>query len=112
MLDRRKRLSSTGHDAECVSFAAADIENVVAANHSSNRVIDRLENSAIEESSSRGHRFSRIAGLPRSAILRLQEIDVAAARDIERMSARADGATLLACERRAAVAHGAEKLRH
>jgi hypothetical protein len=67
---------------------------------------------AIEKAPPRGDGFDRIARISRTPLLRLQEIDVAAAGDVERMPARAHGAPRLARERLMTIANGAEKLGH
>ena len=61
----------------------------------------------IEKSPPRGHSLRGIARSLRPPLLRLQQIDVAAPRDVERVSARTDEAALLALERQMAIANGA-----
>jgi hypothetical protein len=50
-----------------------------------------------------------VAGLLRSPVLRLEQVDVSATRDVERMPARTDQAPVLARQRHSAVADRAEK---
>ena len=52
---------------------------------------------------------SGITGIRRAAVLRLQQVDVAAARDVEGMTSRAHIRTRMACEWQTALAHGARE---
>jgi len=61
------------------------------------------------QAASRGYGIYCISGLFRPAFLRLEQVDVSAACDVEGVSARTDQALLPAFEREVAVADGAEE---
>gem|GEM_PF-641251 len=100
--------------AEVIALAAAGIENrtVERLHEIDDGVEQRPRESAIEKPPPRRDRLRRIARHPRAPILRLQQIEVTAARDVEGMSALADRAALLDDERRVAIADGAEEGDH
>lgn len=105
------RLTGVHDRAEVVAFAAAGIEHGVAGGEREevdHGAHERRGKPAIEEAPAGGDGFGAVAGLRRAAVLRLEEVDVAAARHVEGMAARADEAPLLGGQRRAASAHGAE----
>ena len=56
-----------------------------------------------------GHSFGGVSGVSRSAVLRLEQVEVAAARDVERMSVRAEEAAVVSLERQMACADGTEE---
>ena len=100
-----------GERAEIETIAAACIEN-----HVFSRRRDHLRNSAqqrrgdpeIVQTPPPGDRVGSIARLLRTAILRLKEIDVSAARDVERVTARADQPLSILREDQVAFANGTE----
>ena len=55
------------------------------------------------------NRGNAIAWILRAPVLRLQQIDIAAARDVKRMSCRAEKTIAIPFQRLAAVANGAEE---
>src|ERR1051326_8282146 len=95
--------------AEVVAFAAAYIEKGVGR-----REMGEVERGgvALEEPPSRRDHLGRVARTLRAAILRLQQVDVSAPRDVERVPALADDTRRLLRKRRAAIAHGAEERHH
>ncbi|HSP34611.1 MAG TPA: potassium channel family protein, partial [Thermoanaerobaculia bacterium] len=66
----------------------------------------------VQKSPPRRNRVWRVARRRGAAVLRLQQIDVAAAGDIERVSARTDDTFRFAGQRRMTRADGAQQLRH
>jgi cyclohexyl-isocyanide hydratase len=68
-----------------------------------------LGDAEIVQSPPPGNGRARVAWLPGSPVLGLEQVDVSAPRDIERMAARTEHATLLARQRQAAVADRAEE---
>jgi len=130
-IDRRGRNVDPGPAAEgteVVTVAAAGVEDRllsmpsplgeggakrrVRGDHRPNRIEQRLGVTAIEKPPPRRHRLGRVAGISRAALLRLQQIDIAAARDVEGVTTRTDDAPLLARKREVATAHCAKELRH
>jgi hypothetical protein len=104
------RLAFEGTKVEAVT--ATGVENDIARTHGyhlRDRVEQRLGHTAIVQSPPRCHGGRRVAWLPRSPVLRLKQVGVSAARDVERMSARTEPAPLLLCQRHMAVADGTEK---
>ena len=73
------------------------------------RIDDGATDAGLFERSTRVNRRLRIAGDERTTVLRLQQIDVAAACDVERMTSRADERAIAARQRQAASAHAAGK---
>jgi hypothetical protein len=68
---------------------------------------ERVEEAGCEEPAPREGRLLRVAGRPRAAVLRLEEVYVAAPREIEGMPARAAEGALAPRQRLAAAADGA-----
>ena len=94
------------------TLSAAGIQNDVArgcARKIRNCVQQGLCHPEIVQAPPPGNRFSRVPWLFRTAVLRLQQIYVAAACDIEGMSARADHSPFVAYQRQVASADGAQK---
>ena len=99
--------------AEVETVAAAGIENDVArATRPSSPRSRRSSGSVTPRSCNRRRAATaaaRVARLLGSPILRLEQVDVSAARDVERMSARTNHSPLLARQRQVAAADGAEE---
>jgi Trk K+ transport system NAD-binding subunit len=95
-----------------MSIAATGIEHRCTRGErqrANDRVDQRLRVPRIEKPSPRGDRILRVARRVGPAILRLQQIDVAAPRNIEDVSPRALGAALIDLERGVTLSHGAEE---
>ena len=102
--------SSEGAEVETV--AAAGIENDIVrrcGQHLRDCIEQRPGYAAIVQSAPSCDSSRCIAGLTRPAVLRLEQIDVSAAGDIERMPTRTDHAPIGALEWRAAAADGAQE---
>src|ERR1019366_7228480 len=85
--------SLVGQRPQIVAVAAAGIENLVPRRGAGNFRDGKgqgLRDTFVMQPPPPSHRCRRIAGLSRTTILRLQKIDVAAARDIESMAFRTD----------------------
>lgn len=97
--------------AEVVALAASGIEQRACERlrERDDRVEDRLCESAIEEPPPRRDRIGGIARHTRTPVLRLQQIEVAAARDVEGVPALADRAACVERERRVAVTDSTEE---
>ena len=98
--------------AEVETVAAAGIENDVAGrcgHDLRDGAQQRLGHAAIVQSPPRRDGSRRVARLLGSPLLRLEQVDVSAARDVERMSARTEQSPLLAHQRHVAIADGAEE---
>ena len=96
-----------------MSLAAADVEQRAARGQRvHDRVDQRLHVSGFEEPPPRRHRLRRVAGILRLLVLRLEEIDVAAAGDVEGVVVRATVRAAVARERLAAVADRAKEIHH
>jgi hypothetical protein len=76
-----------------------------------NPIDDRIDDDATDarlfERGARVNGRFGVAGRQRSTILRLQQIDVTAARNVERMTGSADKRAIVARQRQAASAHAA-----
>src|SRR5258708_3167590 len=96
---------------EIKSVAASDVQNHVTlrcGQHAGNAVQQWPSHTAIVQSPPRRHRFRSIARLLRSPILRLEQVDVSATRNVERMPARTENSTFLALQRQMAIPDGPE----
>ncbi len=80
--------------AEVIALAASGIENgsVGRIEKREDRIEQRLREAAVEEAAPRGDCLRRVARHFRAPVLRLQQIEVAAARGVERMPAAAERA--------------------
>ncbi len=95
--------------AEVEPVTAAGIENHIAGRGGHDlldRAQQRLGHTAIVQSPPPGDGGSRVARMLGSALLRLKQVDVSAARDVERMAARTEQPPLLAQQRHVAAADG------
>jgi hypothetical protein len=102
----------SGESAEIEAFTAAGIENYVArqwCGYLVDRVEKRAGQTAIVQSPPRRYSSRGIARLFRSPLLRLEQVDVSATRDVERMSTRTEQSPFLARQRHVAMADGAEE---
>ena len=95
-------------DWERVSDAqiSPDGRRIIYTRQSVNQIDDKWD-SALVQSASSGDSFKTVAGLFGTLVLRLQQIDVPALRDIERMSSSTVQTATVALQREAAVADGA-----
>src|SRR5713101_6559756 len=103
-------LASEGAEVETVT--AAGIENDVPRacdDHLRDGVQQRLGRAAIVQSPPRCYGSRSVARALRSPLLRLEQVDVSATRDVERMSARTEQSPLSAPQRHVAIADGAEE---
>ena len=101
-----------GKRAEIVSVAAAGVEDGIGCGWLQqvlNFGEQRSGQAAIMQPAARGDGFRRIAGALGTALLRLEKIDVAGARDIERVARGADQACPIADKLAAAMSDSAEK---
>ena len=106
-----------GERAEIKAIAATRVENAIVGRGRGqfrNPAEQRLAHSPIVQSAPRRHALRRIAGIFGFSVLRLEQIDVAAPGDVERVPARAHHAFRLAgfffsCERKLASAHGTDE---
>jgi hypothetical protein len=90
------------------SIAASGVENDILARYGG-EVPDRVDkwlcNTQIVQSPAPRDRIRRIARLLRPPVLRLEQIEISAARGVERMLAGANQAAVFTSERKAAIAH-------
>src|SRR5438552_16653213 len=101
----RREAGIASEVAEVETVAAAGIDNDVALScgqHPGDTVEQRLGHAAIMQSPPRRQRCHRVAGLFGTPLLGLQQVDVSATRDIERMSARTEHAPLRTLQRQMA----------
>lgn len=110
-IDAVREAAGFGREAGGIeAFSAAGIEKKIVGvgrGEIGDGSEERLSHAAIVESAARGDGGLGIAGLAGSAVLRLEEIDVAAAREVEGMSLRTDETAVFACQRAMAIADGA-----
>src|SRR4051794_25105724 len=102
----------TSERAEVETTTAARVENDVArarGDQFGDAVQQRRGHAAIVQSPACGHGGYGVAWIAGSPLLRLEQVDVTATRDVERVSARADEPPVLPLHRRMAVADGAEE---
>jgi hypothetical protein len=98
--------------AEVEAVAASGVENDVArarTDHLRDSVQKGRGHTAVVQSPPRGDGLHRISRMLRSPLLGLEQIDVPAARYVERMTARTTQPLLAAFERQMAVAHRAQE---
>ena len=98
--------------AEVESVAAAGIEDNIArarGHHLGDRQQQRLRYAAIVQSPPRCDGVYRIARMLRSTLLRLEQVDIPAARDVERMPLRTHDSPFFARQRQMAAPYGAKK---
>ena len=98
--------------AKVETVTAAGIENDVTGAcgyQLCDGVEQRLSHAAIVQSSPRSNGSHRVTRLLGSSLLRLEQIDVPATRDVERMSTRTEESPLHACQRQVAVANRAQE---
>ena len=101
-----------GKCAEVETVTAAGIENDAGGRWPQdlrNAVQQRPGYAAIVQTAARCDGGRRVSGLLRMPLLRLQQVDVAAARNVKQMIARADELPLGAHKWQAAIAHGAQE---
>ena len=87
----RRASEALGDDGEVVALPAADVEHGASRDRRQevDQVTDEPRLDAGEDSSPRRQDFRRVARPLRPPLMGLQQIDVTAARDVERMSAGA-----------------------
>ncbi len=101
-----------GEIAQVETITAAGVQNNVAGAQGDDlrdAAPQRLRHAAIVQSPPRFDRCDCVARLLRSPFLRLQQVDVPAARHVERMPARTNHPPLHALKRHVAVADWAEE---
>src|SRR5437762_13386473 len=91
-----------GERAKIIAVTTAGIENCILLRHGRqfrNRFEKRSGDAAIMQSPSRLDGSRCVARMLRPPLLRLEQIDIAATRDVERMSLGAEHSAVLANER-------------
>ena len=108
----RIETGGAGEAAEIEAVAASGIQNYIApgsGQHLRNSLQQGLGDAKIVQSTAGAYCCLAVAGLPGSTILGLQQIDVSAARDVERMAARADHPPVFAHETQLTVVNGTKQ---
>ena len=108
----RLKTSLAGERAEVETVPASGIENHVGrtrGDHLGDSHQQRLGHAAIVQSPTGRDGRQRVAGLLRPALLRLQQVEVSAAGDVEGMSARTEQSPLRARQLQVAATDGAEE---
>jgi hypothetical protein len=108
----RAKAGLASERAQVETLAAAGIENDVArrcGHDLRDRAQQRPGRAAIVQSPPRCQGGGCVARLFRPPIPRLEQVNISATRNVERMAARTEQPSLLAHKRRAAIADGAQE---